>query len=99
MNSEVLKECKSEDCKLNNKALTVLKRIKSHCISCVPEQNLKGVRECTGELLNGICPLHLYREGHNPKRKGIGNTNAKGNPEVLKRYRETRTKTAFFSQI
>jgi hypothetical protein len=89
MNSEVLRKCKSVDCKLNNKALPALKRIKAHCISCVPEQNLKGVRECTGELLNGICPLHPYREGHNPKRKGKGNIDiSKHGIEALKRYRE-----------
>jgi hypothetical protein len=74
MNSEVLRDCKSVDCKLNNKALPALKRIKAHCISCVPEQNLKGVKECTGRLLDDkTCPLHSYRLGKNPKRAGIGN--------------------------
>jgi hypothetical protein len=94
MNSEVLRECKSVDCKLNNKTLPALKRIKAHCISCVPEQSIYGVKECKGKLLNGtICPLHSYREGHNPKLQG--NPNAKGNPEALKRYLKAKKETAF----
>lgn len=68
--------CISAICKLNDLSLTSLNRIKAYCISCVPEQNLKCVRECTGKLLDGrTCPLHPYRLGHNPKRQGIGNKN------------------------
>lgn len=77
MNTEAFKGCASSLCRLNDLLLTKLKRIKTHCISCVPEQSIRGVRECTGGLLNGVtCPLHPYREGKNPKRKGIGNKNA-----------------------
>jgi hypothetical protein len=83
-------ECKSVDCKLNLKSLSPLKRIKAHCISCVPEQSIYGVKGCTGRLLNGnICPLHPYREGRNPK--------IKGNPEALKRYLKTKKETAFLA--
>jgi hypothetical protein len=88
-------ECKSIGCKLNDKTLTPLKRIKAHCISCVPEQSIYGVKQCTGKLLYGkTCPLHQYKEGHNPNLKG--NPNAKGNPEVLKRYLKIKKETAFF---
>lgn len=77
MNSTIFKGCDSEVCKLNDLSLSPLKRIKAHCVSCVPEQNLKAVRACTGELTNNkVCPLHPYRAGSNPKRKGIGNRNA-----------------------
>jgi hypothetical protein len=77
-------DCTSDACKLNDRTLSPLKRIKAHCISCVPEQNIYGVKKCTGRLLNGnICPLHPYREGHNPKRKGISN------PKELKGFRKT----------
>lgn len=91
MNSEILRECNSTACKLNDLSFTSnLKRIKAHCISCVPEQSIQGVKKCTGKLLNGICSLHPYRIGHNYRRKGIGNLNARGNPEALKRYRELK---------
>lgn len=77
MNSTIFKGCNSKVCKLNDLSLSPLKRIKAHCVSCVPEQNLKAVRACTGELTNNkACPLHPYRAGSNPKRKGIGNRNA-----------------------
>ena len=67
-------KCNSDICKLNDKSLTPLKRIKAHCLDCVEtRQEVKG---CTGKLLheNRICYLHQYRFGHNPKRKGIGNS-------------------------
>lgn len=66
-----------EACNLNDLSLSPIKRIRAHCISCVSEQNIKAVRACSGVLGNGkACPLYPYREGHNPKRKGIGNRNA-----------------------
>jgi hypothetical protein len=72
---EKLERCNSTVCKLNDLSFTSnLKRIKAHCISCVPERTLKAVRECTVKLFNGkTCPLHFYREGKNPKRQGKGN--------------------------
>lgn len=87
-------DCKSDICKLKDRTLSPLKRIKAHCISCSSEQSIYGAQECTGRLLNGkACPLHLYREGHNPNIKG--NLNAKRNIEALKRYLQTKKETAF----
>jgi len=80
--------CTSEECSLNKPGLTALKRIKSHCLKCVPEQSIYGVRACTGEILNPephICPLHPFRLGTNPHLKG---KRGKGNPEALKKWRE-----------
>jgi hypothetical protein len=68
--------CQSTICKLNDKSLTPLKRIKAHCLSCIPEHDLKAVQECTGRLIDDkTCPLHVYRLGKNPKRAGKGNKN------------------------
>lgn len=68
----VRKSCESKVCNLNNKSLSLLKRIKSHCLDCVETKS--EVKHCTGKLLfvERLCYLHLYRDGHNPKRKGIG---------------------------
>jgi hypothetical protein len=65
--------CDSQICKLNNKSLSPLKRIKSHCLDCV--ESRKEVKDCTGKLLfeNRTCYLHPYRLGKNPKLKGLGN--------------------------
>jgi hypothetical protein len=70
--SNVRKPCESKVCNLNNKSLSPLKRIKSHCLDCVETKS--EVKNCTGKLLfeKLLCYLHPYRQGHNPKRKGIG---------------------------
>jgi hypothetical protein len=77
--------CYSEVCKLNNKSLSPLKRIKAHCFDCV--ETRQEVKDCSGKLLseNRLCYLHPYRFGHNPKRKGIGNR--LGNPKFLQKTR------------
>lgn len=49
-------------------------RIRKKCIECSGGR-LKTVRECP----ETSCPLHPYRMGSNPKRKGIGNKNANQN--------------------
>jgi hypothetical protein len=70
--------CKSDMCQLNNKKLTNLKKIKAHCKTCVPSQNIEGVRKCSGKVMNPEphdCYLFQYRLGRNPKRAGIGNKN------------------------
>lgn len=61
--------CDSEFCKLNNKSLTPLRRIKAHCLDCV--ETRQEVKECTGKLLfeDRLCYLHPYRLGRNPKIK------------------------------
>jgi len=75
--------CGSQICKLNNKSLSHLKRIKAHCLDCV--ETRQEVKDCTGKLLfeDRLCYLHPYRHGHNPKRKGIGNR--LGNPKFLQK--------------
>jgi hypothetical protein len=72
--------CDSDICKLNDKALSPLKRIKLHCLDCV--ETRQEVKNCTGKLLSEerLCYLHPYRFGHNPKRKGIGCKG--GNPHI-----------------
>ena len=77
--------CDSEICKLNNRTLSHLKRIKLHCLDCV--ETRQEVKDCTGKLLfeDRLCYLHPYRLGHNPKRKGIGNR--LGNPKFLQKTR------------
>jgi hypothetical protein len=83
MNTQAFKGCDSEVCKLNDSYLSNLKRIKAHCLTCVPEENLKGVRDCNGRITNQSnlkCSLHPYRLGHNPKRRGIGGKNLNSRP-------------------
>lgn len=67
--------CNSKICKLNDKTLPNLKKIRLHCLDCV--ETIQEVKDCTGKLLfePRLCYLHPYRFGHNPKRKGIGNKN------------------------
>ena len=72
--------CASGDCKLNDAALTSVKRIKAHCLTCVPEQSYEGVKGCSGQVAN-----FDVRFGKNPHRTGIGNL--KGNMEGLKQAR------------
>lgn len=76
-------KCDSQICKLNNRILSHLKRIKLHCLDCV--ETRQEVKDCSGKLLseNRLCYLHPYRLGHNPKRKGIGNR--LGNPRFLQK--------------
>ena len=65
--------CYSEVCKLNDKSLTPLKRIKFHCLDCVESKG--EVKNCSGKLLfeDRLCYLHPYRLGKNPRLKGLGN--------------------------
>lgn len=58
--------CLSKICKLKDKSLPPLQRIKRHCLDCV--ETRQEVGECSH-----ICYLHPYRFGHNPRQKGIGN--------------------------
>ncbi|OHB35069.1 MAG: hypothetical protein A2Y08_02740 [Planctomycetes bacterium GWA2_40_7] len=68
-------KCDSQICKLNNKSLSPLKRIKAHCLDCV--ETRQEVKDCTGKLLfeDRVCYLHPYRLGKNPKSAGKGNPN------------------------
>lgn len=72
MNFQKIK-CESEICKLRNKNLTPLRRIKEHCLECHPDHSTQGARSCDGIVLYPeyhICPLHIYRLGKNPYLKG-----------------------------
>lgn len=73
--------CSSELCQLNNTDLPHVKRIKEHCLNCVPEQSVYAVKECDGKISSPephICPLHPYRLGKNPKRQEASLKIAKG---------------------
>ena len=59
-----------------NQELTPLKAIRLKCLDCAA--TAKMAREC----LEKDCPLHPYRLGNNPRRKGIGRTG--GNPILCK---------------
>jgi hypothetical protein len=88
-------KCTSENCKLNDKRLSTLKRIKAYCLTCNSAQSYKGVKDCDGKVLNPepyICPLHPYRLGHNPKLKGKGR---KMTSEEFKERVRSRRKEAF----
>lgn len=45
-----------------------LKAIRAKCLDC-SDQSAHEVRNCPIT----DCPLYMYRDGHNPNRKGIGN--------------------------
>lgn len=49
--------------------MTPLKAIRMKCLDCCGTSY--EVKMCTATN----CPLYVYRDGHNPKRKGIGNRN------------------------
>lgn len=49
--------------------MTPLKAIRMKCLDCCG--NSYEVKMCTATN----CPLYVYRDGHNPNRKGIGNRN------------------------
>ena len=53
---------------MEEKMLTPMKAIRAKCLDCCcwnpNEVKLCPIRD---------CPLYPYRDGHNPKRKGMGN--------------------------
>ena len=53
-------------------SLTPLKAIRLKCLECSNHQP-REVRLCPFD----DCPLYIYRFGHNPKRKGVGNRDIK----------------------
>ena len=90
-------KCNSDICKLSlhNEFKSNLRRIKAHCIDCIPEQSIFGVQKCDGKILNPephTCPLWPFRLGHDPKRKG------KGNPDNLIFYKKHGTEGLLKSQ-
>jgi len=77
--------CNSTMCKLIRTG-SPLKRIRAHCLDCFG--GAAQVKACDGKVLGNnshICPLHHYRDGHNPKLKGRGNV---GNLILFKKIRE-----------
>lgn len=48
------------------KTLSPLKAIRQYCLEC--GGSFKVVKDCSSTY----CPLHIYRLGHDPQRKGIG---------------------------
>ena len=53
---------------MTQKSLTPLRAIRAKCLDCSGWSTYE-VRNCPMEH----CPLYRFRDGHNPKRKGIGN--------------------------
>ena len=53
---------------MTQKSLTPLRAIRAKCLDCSGWSTYE-VKSCP--MVN--CPLYGYRDGHNPKRKGIGN--------------------------
>lgn len=65
--------CDSEFCKLNDRRLSPLRRIKAHCLDCAGSR--AEVLSCSGQVLNPEphrCSLWDYRLGTNPALKGKG---------------------------
>lgn len=62
-------EIKGKDGKFQSVALTPLSAIRAFCLECVCWQPSE-VSKCTAIH----CPLYHYRHGHDPSRRGIGNT-------------------------
>jgi hypothetical protein len=72
--------CPDNDCYLNGNHVykNALRRIKRHCLACVPEHSYQGVASCDGKVANPVereCWLYPFRLGRNPNRAGLGNTN------------------------
>lgn len=90
MNSTVFHGCSSEVCKLNDISMKHSKRIKAHCLNCIPEQSIYGVKVCDGKVLNPephICYLWEFRLGKNPKKVEAGQITMKNaGQERLKRF-------------
>lgn len=66
-------DCESSTCKLDDRRLPTLKRIKAHCLDCVGGR--AEVLSCMGNILNPTphkCALWAYRLGTNPALKGKG---------------------------
>jgi len=69
-----VKNCNSPNCPLyplkmgrRKKGTSPLRQIRKHCLECMGGSSSQ-VKDC----VSVSCPIHCYRSGHNPKRKGIG---------------------------
>jgi hypothetical protein len=64
----------------SNPRISALKQIRKFCLDC--GEGWKGVKEC----IHSDCSLHIFRFGKNPFSQ------RKGNPDALKKARESRTR-------
>ena len=64
---------------MDYKILTPLKAIRAKCLDCCCWQ-INEVRLCPVR----DCPLYPYRDGHNPKRKGMGNVSGLEKARLVK---------------
>jgi len=79
-------DCGSIFCKLNDRDLSSLKKIRVHCLDCVGSS--PQVKECMGEVLAPAphkCSLWDYRFGTNPKRRGMGKIDNLGTNIIKKK--------------
>ena len=67
--------------------MTPLKAIRLKCLDC--SGTAYEVKMCTATG----CPLYIYRDGHNPARKGIGNKISNNNETNAKMISETGKET------
>lgn len=58
--------------------MTPLKAIRLKCLDCCCGQ-MNEVKNCP--CLD--CPLYIYRDGHNPARKGLGGVFERDNTDTL----------------
>lgn len=58
--------------------MTPLKAIRLKCLDCCCGQ-IVGVKNCPCT----DCPLYIYRDGHNPARKGLGGVFGQSNTDTL----------------
>jgi hypothetical protein len=68
-------QCESKVCALSDSGSCTLRKIRRHCLDCAGSP--EAVRQCEGRVTGGldgphICPLHDFRLGTNPRRKGEG---------------------------
>jgi len=79
-NTKVFHGCDSMTCALNDTTKRQVKRIKAHCLTCIPEQSIHAVKKCNGRIgTKGdslLCPLHPFRMGKSPRAQAAGRLKA-----------------------
>lgn len=74
---------------MEEKRLTPMKAIRAKCLDCCC-WNTTEVKLCA--VMD--CPLHPYRDGHNPSRKGKG-----GNSRALEKARLAKMSNSSAKQV
>ena len=64
---------------MEERILTPMKAIRAKCLDCCC-WNPNEVRLCTVK----DCALYPYRDGHNPRRKGVGNSSGLEKARMVK---------------